>query len=174
MKRWKKILSKLYTFSLKLNRSVEIAAGAVVDYRAEMDSSDNIAIGRNSTIYKNVTLYKTGASRFRLGCCSHISSYTYMLLGEKNLIFGDNNAIAPFCAFYCVSNAIAEEKHFKDAYISGDIIVGDNVLIGSHSVVLPGTIIGNDVVIAANSVVKGTLASGYLYAGSPAKAVRKL
>jgi len=77
-------------------------------------------------------------------------------------------------AFYCTSNAISKEELFKDIYISADIVVGDNVFIGSHTVVLPGSIIENNVVVSANSVVKGTLKSGYLYGGTPVVQLRKI
>lgn len=54
--------------------------------------------------------------------------------------------------------------------------IGDRVLVGMGSIVLDGAIIENDVVIGANSLVTQDkrLKSGYLYIGSPAKAVRKL
>ncbi|MGO2344765.1 MAG: gamma carbonic anhydrase family protein [Providencia sp.] len=54
--------------------------------------------------------------------------------------------------------------------------IGDRVLVGMGSVIIDGAIIENDVVIGANSLVTQgkRLESGYLYIGSPAKAVRKL
>ena len=171
---FKRLLSKIYTSFLKSHKTIYIAEDVRVDYRVEIESKDNITIEKSSIIYKNVTLYKTKQATFQMGEHSHISSFTYMLLGDNNLTFGSNNAIAPFCAFYCTSNAISKEELFKDTYISADIVVGDNVFIGSHTVVLPGSIIENNVVVASNSVVKGTLKSGYLYGGSPVKIVREL
>ena len=171
---FKRFLSKIYTSFLQTYKTIYIEKDARVDYRVEIESKGNIVIKESSTIYKNVTLYKTQQAKFQLGSHSHISSYTYMLLGDNNLTFGSNNAIAPFCAFYCTSNAISKEELFKDTYISADIVVGDNVFIGSHTVVLPGSIIENNVVVAATSVVKGTLKSGYLYGGSPVKILREL
>ncbi len=54
--------------------------------------------------------------------------------------------------------------------------IGDRVLVGMGSIVLDGAIIESDVVIGANTLVTQgkKLESGYLYVGSPAKAVRKL
>ena len=54
--------------------------------------------------------------------------------------------------------------------------IGNRVLVGMGSVVIDGAIIEDDVVIGANSLVTQgkRLESGYLYIGSPAKAVRKL
>lgn len=54
--------------------------------------------------------------------------------------------------------------------------LGSRVLIGMGSIVMDGAVIEDDVVVGANSLVPPgkTLASGYLYVGSPAKAVRPL
>lgn len=55
-------------------------------------------------------------------------------------------------------------------------LVGDNVLIGSGSVVLPYTTIGAKTLIAANSTVleHSEIPAGVLVAGSPAKVKRDL
>ena len=54
--------------------------------------------------------------------------------------------------------------------------IGNRVLVGMGSIVIDGAIIEDDVVIGANSLVTQgkRLESGYLYMGSPAKAIRKL
>lgn len=54
--------------------------------------------------------------------------------------------------------------------------IGDRVLIGMGSIVMDGAIIESEVVVGANTLVPPgkTLQSGFLYTGSPAKAVREL
>lgn len=54
--------------------------------------------------------------------------------------------------------------------------VGNRVLIGIGSIVLDDVIIEDDVILGAGSLVppRKILKSGYLYMGSPAKAVREL
>jgi carbonic anhydrase/acetyltransferase-like protein (isoleucine patch superfamily) len=54
--------------------------------------------------------------------------------------------------------------------------LGDRVLIGMGATVMDGAVIENDVVIAAGALVTPgkRLASGFLYAGSPAREVRPL
>ncbi len=53
----------------------------------------------------------------------------------------------------------------------GAIEIGNNVFIGSRSVVLPGTKVEDNVIIGAGSVVTGHLKSGGVYAGVPAKRI---
>ena len=54
-------------------------------------------------------------------------------------------------------------------------IIEDDVRIGSHAIVMPGTYIGKNCILAANSVttVKQVLAPGYIYVGIPAKKFKK-
>ena len=55
-----------------------------------------------------------------------------------------------------------------------DIYIGNNVWIGRGTLILPGARIGNNVVIAANSVVKGEIKSNALYGGAPARLIKLL
>jgi carbonic anhydrase/acetyltransferase-like protein (isoleucine patch superfamily) len=54
--------------------------------------------------------------------------------------------------------------------------VGDRVLVGMGAIVMDGAEVEEDVVIAAGALVTPgkRLRSGYLYAGSPAREVRRL
>lgn len=55
-----------------------------------------------------------------------------------------------------------------------EIIVKENVWIGSKAIVLPGAIIGDNSIIGVNSVVSGTIPSDVFAAGSPAKVIKKI
>ena len=56
-------------------------------------------------------------------------------------------------------------------FIIRKTIIGDNVRIGAHSFVMPGTHIGNNSVLAANSVttIGQVLRDNWIYVGIPAK-----
>jgi len=55
-----------------------------------------------------------------------------------------------------------------------DIKIGDNCWIGDGVVILAGSIIGNNCVVGANSVVKGIFQNDCIIAGMPAKIVKDL
>ncbi|HHH55404.1 MAG TPA: acyltransferase [Bacteroidetes bacterium] len=171
-----KILNKLYCKYLTQYKSISFASFVVIDYRCEIDTKTNLKIGKKSKLYKNTTIYKAKESELVIGHDSHIAPFGYILMGEYNLIIGDNVAIAKNCSFFCITNSIPTDSSilFKDSYDVGDITVGNNVFIGSNCVILPKTTIGENIVIAANSTVKGVLESGYLYGGNPAIKIRKL
>lgn len=51
----------------------------------------------------------------------------------------------------------------------GKVHIGDNVFVGANATILPGVTIGNNSVIAANSVVTKNVPEGCVVAGNPAK-----
>lgn len=51
--------------------------------------------------------------------------------------------------------------------------IGDRVFLADHVVVLPGSRIGNGVVVGANAVVRGTLPDNTLCVGAPARPIKR-
>ena len=69
------------------------------------------------------------------------------------------------------------ERRYADRPRASDrerVTIGNNVFLGTGSIVLKGTTIGDDCVIGAGSVVRGEVPSGTVYAGNPAELVRRL
>jgi acetyltransferase-like isoleucine patch superfamily enzyme len=56
---------------------------------------------------------------------------------------------------------------------SRPVIVGTNSWIGTNSVVLPGTVLGEHVVVAAGTVVSGQVPPRCIVAGAPARIIRR-
>lgn len=65
-------------------------------------------------------------------------------------------------------------SEYKDIDFFNEIIIGNNVFIGLNAVILPGTVIGDNVIIAAGSIVKGEIKSNSIYGGSPAKYIKSI
>jgi len=65
-------------------------------------------------------------------------------------------------------------KEYPGINIYKKIKVGNNVFLGANSSLMPGVTIGDNVVIAANSVVTKDCESDSVYAGIPAKRIKSL
>ena len=65
----------------------------------------------------------------------------------------------------------SESRWCSGMGVYGRIDIGDNVFIGSNSVVLPGVTIGANTVIGAGSVVTWDVPSGTVVAGNPAREI---
>jgi len=58
---------------------------------------------------------------------------------------------------------------YKNMDLFGKILIKNNVFIGVNVTILPNTIIDNNVIVGAGSIVKGHLKENSVYAGIPAK-----
>lgn len=54
------------------------------------------------------------------------------------------------------------------------IVIGKRVFVGGHSIILKGVTIGDDSVIGAGSVVAKNVPAGEIWAGNPARFIRKV
>ena len=63
-----------------------------------------------------------------------------------------------------------ENKPAKKAAVT----IADGVFIGAHSIILKGAVIGEKSVIGAGSVVTGRIPDNEIWAGNPAKFIRKI
>lgn len=73
----------------------------------------------------------------------------------NRITIGKNTKIAPNV---CINDHDHNyKKNTSDHLVRGEVTIGDNVWIGSNVVILRNTHIGDNVVVAAGSVVKGTI-----------------
>lgn len=72
-------------------------------------------------------------------------------------------------AFAAIGNRI--ERGEGEVYFSGEIKIGDNCFVGARVSILPNTVIGNNVMIGACSVVKGMIPDDSIVVGNPARVI---
>ena len=58
--------------------------------------------------------------------------------------------------------------------VTKPVVIGDNVMVGPMSIILPGVTIGDNTVVGAGSLVTSSLPAGVLAAGNPATVKRTL
>lgn len=128
------------------------------------------AVGFNNKIFgKNITIIGNNVS---IGSNCSINNFVTLRCGFKKIQIGDNVTISDFV--YMTTSGLNLETFFKHKKIhkEGDIIIGDWVWFGARSVVLPGVVIGNNVVVAAGSVVTKNIPDNSVVAGVPAKVIK--
>lgn len=77
-------------------------------------------------------------------------------------------------SFINSSHEIGDSTRRASNNISDAILIGDGCWIGANVTILPGVSIGDGCIIGAGSVVTKDCKSNTLYAGCPAKEIRKL
>lgn len=69
---------------------------------------------------------------------------------------------------------IEPEYYTEDIDLFGPIKIGNNVQIGSNSLILPGVTIGNNVIIGAGAIVTKDIPSNSVAVGVPAKVIESI
>ncbi len=93
----------------------------------------------------------------------------------KMISFGDNVHVASGVAFInhditaLMFNYMDKEHRYR--LRQGEINIGNNVFIGSNSIILYDVIIGDNVIIGAGSLVNKEIPNGSVAAGVPAKVI---
>jgi len=103
---------------------------------------------------------------------------TSIVARTKKVIIGAGTIVAPnvsimdsdFHALWPPENRPMNPAFENDM----DVIIGENVWIGTRSVILKGTIIGDNSIIGAGSVVTGSIPKNVVAAGNPAKVIKEL
>ena len=115
-------------------------------------SGKNIEIKEGSYINKECLLYAKGG----------------------NITIGKNVGIGYRCQLLTTNHSYTDKKKRTGKVIASDITIGDGCWIGAGSIINPGVTIGDGCVIASGSVVTRDCISNGLYAGVPAKMIKRL
>lgn len=92
---------------------------------------------------------------------------------------GTNDVISKEVLFLTHDYSIFRALKYIDRENDGEriikpITIGNNVFIGARCTLLPGTVIEDNVIVGACSVVKGKVKSGTIVAGNPAKPISSM
>ncbi len=104
-----------------------------------------------------------------------ISSDVELLIYDGRIEIGENTRIS------CGCNLMPHNYVFNDLSLvigsqgldCGTIIIGNNVWIGAGCIILNNVTIGDNSIIGAGSVVTKDVPPSSVYAGNPAKSIRK-
>lgn len=87
---------------------------------------------------------------------------------------GSHCGITEGVRIFTHGGARVARKYYPDFDVFGKVVIGDWVYIGTNSLIMPGVIIGDGVLIAAGSVVTKSIPSGVVVGGNPAKIICKV
>ncbi len=92
--------------------------------------------------------------------------------GRNGIILGRNVWIGPYVSIISKNHALND---FTEYIEDKPVKIGNNCWLGAHSIVLPGVVLGNHVIVAAGSVVtKSFDENNIILAGVPAKIIKRI
>lgn len=125
-------------------------------------SDSNLSIGRFSSLWgPNLDLYSRN-QKITIGNFCSIA---------RNVSFQTYNHNHKKISTYFIGSNVFKEDWENEVITKGDVIIENDVWIGTHCVILGGVTIGNGAIIAANSVVNKDVIPFSIVGGNPAKVI---
>jgi len=141
---------------------VKLESHVLIQENVLIQSTSLVEIGRYTVINgPNTDLYAS-VNKIKIGAFCSIA---------RGVAFQEFTHYSDRLTTYLINKHIFKENE-SDIYSKGDIIVGNDVWIGAHSVILSGVTIGNGAIVASNSVVNKDVPPYAIVGGSPAKIIK--
>jgi acetyltransferase-like isoleucine patch superfamily enzyme len=144
---------------------------AVISGKAEVDLASSTSWGKGCVISAFTKVKISGP--FIMGRRVQVSTGCFIGAGVAGLTMGDDVLISPNCTILTGTYLFDRlDVPLQDqGTISKGVRIGHRVWIGSNSVVLAGSEIGDNVIVSAGSVVSGTVPPNSIVLGNPAKVI---
>lgn len=120
--------------------------------------------GSNVSIQRPVVI--NGADHVRVGSRVSINAFVH-IWGQGGVTIGDDCLIASHVVITSLTHDPRASNH-AETLIARPVVIGRNVWIGSHAVILPGVTVGDGAVIGAGAVVTKDVPPGITVVGIPA------
>lgn len=143
----------------------------IIDANVTIKNRRNFKAGKNSALYYSCYILNTFGN-VSIGVNSHLGAFCYVNACYGKVTIGDDVAIGPGTKIFAYSNHYKKGQKVTDEKIVRNIVIGNNVFIGSNCSILPGSVIGDNVVVGAGAVVKGELKPNAIYGGIPCKKIK--
>ncbi|QUN12893.1 acyltransferase [Clostridium sp. C1] len=153
-----------------------IGQNVKISKKASIYSPHKIELGSNVRIDDFCIL----SGNIKIGNYVHISASVLLFGAIEGIEINDFCSISSRTAIYSCSddysgealcNPMVKEKYRK--VTNKPVILKKHVIIGTGSTILPGVILEEGVSIGTMSLVNKTLEAWYIYAGIPAKKLKK-
>ena len=156
---------------------------------------ENLSFAKKVYLGKGVKISITDGGSLHIGENTCVDRFTNIRVNGGDVVVGDNSYVGEFC--YLASNVkvfigngsliashvvIRDNQHkYEDVltpvHLQGneckDVVIGENVWLGTKATVLMGVTVGSDTIIGAHSLVNKNMDKGYICAGSPCRPIRK-
>jgi len=135
----------------------------------------NVEIGSYSYFGFNCKLYASEFSKIKIGFNASFNSNVMInARGKGEISIGNNVLIGPNVVLRSSNHSFdsTEIPVLEQGMTEGEIVIHDDVWIGSNAVILPNCEIGKGAIIAAGAVVTSNVDSYSVVGGVPAKLIK--
>lgn len=148
------------------SNSSDIIIGDYVDIYGSVNSQNHgkISIGNHSRLGRNAAIQ----------CCESILIGNHVAIGRE-VVISDNSTHPSSALFRKVKSMLPPSStvHLWKFSAHKPVVIKDNVWIGERSRICKGVTIGENSIVAANSVVTKDVPDNSIAAGNPARIVKE-
>lgn len=128
-----------------------VAGNIYMEPTVQFDYGYNISVGKN--FYAN---------------------FNCVLLDVCPITIGDNCMIAPNVQILTATHPLNPVKRNSGLESGKPVTIGNSAWLGAGSILLPGVVLGDNVVVAAGSVVTKSFPDNVVIAGNPARVIKNI
>ena len=151
-----------------------IGKNVLISRKTSIYGAQNITIGNNVRIDDFCVL----SGNIKIGNNVHIAVAALLFAGDAGIEMRDFSGLSSRSAIYAVSDdysgAYMTNPTVPDEtrnIISGKVVIGKHVVIGTGTTILPGVIVADGCSVGAMSLINKSTEPYKIYVGIPAKAI---
>ncbi len=154
------------------NRNKKAVVISLLPINIYFGNNSKISFGHSVSIGPGVNIIAKDNSNFSVGSNTYFTSDSHIEV-VNSISIGKNCAISWGVTIIDDDHhQLISEENIKEKKVPF-VNIGDKVWIGCNVTILKNTIIGNNCVVAAGSIVRGSFPDNSLIAGNPAKIVKQ-
>jgi galactoside O-acetyltransferase len=165
------ILGMIYSFLVKA-RLQRCGRGLRLRWSTVIRGHRNIVIGDDFASMGRLYLYANDAGYVRIGNNCDVNTNVQIGAASGRIIIGDDVMIAANVVLRAANHGTARDRAMKlQPTIRGEILIEDDVWIGSNAVVTSDVTLARGTIVAAGAVVTRSTEPYSIVAGVPARKI---
>ena len=126
-------------------------------------------------LYQRTIIIARGEGKIEIG--NHVGISGTTIYARDRITIGDDTIVGANCKIFDNDfHSLDAEERRQDIYdnlVTKPVKIGKNVFIGCNSIILKGTVLGDNCIVGAGSVVHGIFDADCVIAGNPARVIKK-
>lgn len=144
----------------------------LIGARIVMADNSELVVGDNVILRGYIAI--SSGCRVEIGSRTKCNYPIHMVVAENTQLIMGRECLLSDATFYTSdTHSIFDRNTGMKINVAQDICIGDRVWLGRKSWVMKGSVIGNDVVVAAGAMVTGEIPSSTICAGVPARVIKE-
>ena len=169
---WKTIIQRFLIPQIAINLYYMLRFHCIISPKTEIELSPMVQLGKGVTI-SSFTKIKATHGPLIIGANTGFAASCYISVLPGGITIGKECLFGPHVNVLSGNyNLEASDQPFsQQGHTSKGVKIGDNVWIGAGTTILDGTILGDNTVVVANSLVNRRYPSNVIIQGNPAKII---